>query len=205
MIKAVIFDVGGVLVRTEDRAPRRHLEKQFGLRPGEAEMLVYNSDMGQKAQRGEITATELWEWIAQRFGLDGAGVEHFRRQFWGGDRLNEPLLAMVHRLHARYQTAIISNAMDDLLHTLRVIYPMDDAFDLIVGSAYERVMKPAPEIFLRTLERLNRIPEEAIFIDDFLHNVEGARAVGMAAIHYTPDCDIPAALAEVGVLPADRH
>jgi putative hydrolase of the HAD superfamily len=204
MIKAVIFDVGGVLVRTEDRTPRQALEARLGLQPGEAEYLVYNSEMGRKAQRGEVTAAGLWRWIQARFRFDDGEVETFRREFWGGDRLNAPLLNLVQRLRSRYQTAIISNAMDDLLHTLTVIYPMADAFDLIVGSAYERVMKPAPEIFLRTLARLGRQPAEAIFIDDFAHNVDGARAVGMAAIHYTPDLDVAAALAAYGVAPTEH-
>lgn len=203
MIKAVIFDVGGVLVRTEDRAPRQALETRLGLQPGEAEYLVYNSEMGQKAQRGEITAAELWRWIQARFGFNDREVEQFRQEFWGGDRLNEPLLGLVRSLRPRYQTAIISNAMDDLLPTLTAVYPMADAFDLIVGSAYERVMKPAPEIFLRTLARLGRQPAEALFIDDFAHNVNGARAIGMAAIHYTPALDVTAALAEHGVAAID--
>lgn len=200
MIKAVIFDVGGVLVRTEDRAPRRALEVRLGLQPGEAETLVYNSAKGQQAQRGEITAQELWRWIQTRFCFDDAAVAAFRREFWGGDRLNASLLTLVQSLRPRYQMAIISNAMDDLLLTLTDVYPMADDFDLIVGSAYERVMKPAPEIFLRTLARLDREPAEAIFIDDFAHNVAGARAVGMAAIHYTPDLDIAATLAKYGVV-----
>lgn len=198
-IKAIIFDVGGVLVRTEDRTPRRRLEEQYGLQPGEAEFLVYNSERGQQAQRGEITAAALWGWIQAHFGLDAATLVDFRRQFWGGDRLNAPLLALVRALRPRYQTAIISNAMDDLLPTLTDVYPIADAFDLIVGSATERVMKPAPEIFLRTLARLGREPAEAIFIDDFAHNVAGAQAVGMAAIHYTPDLNVAAALAEHGI------
>lgn len=201
MIKAVIFDVGGVLVRTEDPAPRRELEIRLRLHPGEAEALVYNSEKGQQAQRGEITAQELWRWIQTRFGLSDVEVAAFRRQFWGGDRLNAPLLALVRSLRPRHQTAIISNAMDDLLPTLTSIHPLADAFDVIVGSAYEGVMKPAPEIFLRTLARLGRLPEEAIFIDDFAHNVAGAQAVGMAAIHYTSDLDVAAALAHYGVIP----
>jgi HAD superfamily hydrolase (TIGR01509 family) len=195
MIKTVIFDVGGVLVRTEDPTPRRRLEEQLGLQPGEAEYLVYNSEMGQQAQRGEIASPELWGWLQTRLGGDDAAMAAFRQQFWGGDRLNAPLLALVRRLRPRYQTVIISNAMDDLLHTLTVTYPIADAFDLIVGSATEKVMKPAPEIFLRTLARLERTPAEAIFIDDMLYNVEGARAVGMAAIHYTPALNVAAALA----------
>ncbi|HQY90518.1 HAD family phosphatase [Caldilinea sp.] len=200
MIKAVIFDVGGVLVRTEDPAPRRRLEEQLGLQPGEAEYLVYNSEMGQQAQRGEIAAAELWGWLQTRLGCDDAALTAFRQQFWGGDRLNAPLLALVRRLRPHYQTAIISNAMDDLLQTLTVTYSIADAFDLIVGSAAEKIMKPAPEIYLRALARLGRTPEAAIFIDDFAHNVAGARAVGMAAIHYTPQIDMAAALADYGVI-----
>jgi putative hydrolase of the HAD superfamily len=199
MIKAVIFDVGGVLVHTEDPTPRRELEMRLGLQPGEAEYLVYNSAMGQKAQRGEISAQQLWRWIQEHFHLDEMGLAAFRRQFWGGDRLNTSLLALVRSLRRHYQTAIISNAMDDLLPMLTERYPVADAFDLIVGSAYEGILKPAPEIFLRTLERLGRQPEEAIFIDDFAQNVAGARAVGMFAVQYTPDLDVAAALAAHGL------
>jgi putative hydrolase of the HAD superfamily len=131
--------------------------------------------------------------------LDEAGLATFRAEFFGGDRLDTELLAFVRRLHTRYQTAIISNAMDDLLEVITHQYPLADAFDLIVGSAYQKVMKPAPEIFLWTLAQLGREPDEAVFIDDFAHNIEGARAVGMAAIHYQPGVDLAAELAKVGV------
>jgi len=52
MIKAVIFDVGGVLIRTVDHNYRRKWEKQLGLAKGESEEIVFNSDMGLRAQRG---------------------------------------------------------------------------------------------------------------------------------------------------------
>ena len=204
MIRAVIFDVGGVLVRTEDRAPRRKLEERLKLAPGEAERLVYNSDMGRAAQRGEITSTELWRWVQEYFTFDAVELRIFREQFWGGDRLNQPLVDLIRRLRPHYQTAIISNAMDDLNQALAETYPIADAFDLIVGSAYEGIMKPDAEIFRRTLVRLGRAPEETIFVDDFAHNVEGAQAVGMHAIHYTPQTDVAAALASYGIAPMER-
>lgn len=205
MIKAVIFDVGGVLVRTEDQAPRRTLEGRLGLASGVAEQLVYNSDMGRAAQRGEITSAELWQWVQGQFNLDDTELRAFRAEFWGGDRLNQPLVDLIHRLRPHYQTAIISNAMDDLNQTLAETYPIAGAFDLIVGSAYEGIMKPDAEIFRRTLARLDRLPEETIFVDDFAHNIDGAHAVGMHAIHYTPDLDVAATLASYGVAPVAPH
>lgn len=202
-IQAVVFDVGGVLVRTEDRAPRAALEKRLGLAAGAAEQLVFNGPMGLQAQQGAISAQSLWAWLKTELKLDEEGLAEFRQAFFAGDRLDTTLVEMIRSLRPRYQTAIISNAMDDLLETVTYRYPMADAFDLIVGSAYERVMKPDPAIFLRTLERLGRAPQEAVFIDDFAHNIEGARAVGMAAIHYTPGVDLQAELARLGVTKED--
>jgi epoxide hydrolase-like predicted phosphatase len=199
MIRAIIFDVGGVLLRTEDRSYRNELEQRLHLRPGESEFLVFNSEMGQAAQLGKVTPEELWRWLQRHLGLSDEGVVDFQRQFWAGDRMDVELVDFVRRLRSRYITAIISNAQGNLPALLTDTYPMADAFDLIVYSAAEGVMKPDPAIFLRTLERLDCAAHEAVFIDDFAHNVEGARAVGMSAIHYRAGMDVRAALGDLGV------
>lgn len=201
MIQAVIFDVGGVLVRTVNRSHRQRLEARLGLKPGEADELVFNSERGTAAQMGAIPAAELWRWVGQHLGLDADELARFRREFFAGDQLDTELVAHIHSLRPRYQTAIISNAMDDLLHNVTEIYPMADAFDLIVGSAHEGIMKPDARIFHSTLERLERAADEVVFIDDFARNIAGARAVGMSAIHYTPSLNLYAALAALGVTP----
>ena len=46
------------------------------------------------------------------------------------------------------------------------------------------MVKPDPRIYRLVLERLDITAPEAIFIDDFAHNVDGARAVNMHAIHF---------------------
>ncbi|GAB4430711.1 MAG: HAD family phosphatase [Anaerolineae bacterium] len=200
MISAVIFDVGGVLIRTEDFASRRNLEKRLGMQPGESEELVFSGTVGTAAQLGKITAAELWTWVGRQLSLNEAELARFRAEFFGRDRLNRPLLDYVHSLRPRYQTAIISNFMDDLHEVIEQAYPIAPAFDLVVGSAYEGVMKPDAEIFERTLERLNCRPEQAVFVDDFAHNVAGARAVGLHAVHFTPQTDVPAEFAKLGIV-----
>ena len=88
MIKAIIFDIGGVLIRTEDKAPRAALEVRLGLPPGAAEQIVLNSEMGRKAQLGQHSATEQWAWVQQHLGLSAAELEIFRTEFWAGDRID---------------------------------------------------------------------------------------------------------------------
>lgn len=204
MIKAVIFDVGGVLVRTEDPVPRRRLEQRLGLTPGQAEQIVFNGEMGQKAQRGEITDAALWQWVGEHLALSDDELAAFRRDFWGGDVLDDELIAFIRRLRPAYQTAVISNATDNLLPFLDKL-GVADAFDLIVRSAAEGVMKPDPRIYERTLARLQRQPHEAVFIDDFAHNAAAARQLGMHAVHFTPQTDVVAALRELGVLMDGRN
>lgn len=204
VIRAIIFDVGGVLIRTEDPASRRGLERHLGLAPGESEELVFGEPMGIRAQRGEITADALWAWIQQEMELDSDGITAFFEQFYGGDRLDMDLVDTVRTLRGPYQTAIISNAMDNLLEMVTYLYPMRDAFDLVVGSAYEGIMKPDRRIYERTLERLGRAPHEAVFIDDMLANVEAARALGMAGIHYQAGLNVAVALRELGVAVEER-
>lgn len=199
MIKAIIFDVGGVLVRTKEPTFRQQLEAELGLSAGEAEYLVFNSEMGRKAQHGEISTLQLWAWLADHLSLSEQRLIHFQLQFFAGDRLDPEMVALIHTLRGSYQTAIISNAADNLLDNVTNIYPMASAFELIVGSAYEGIMKPDTRIFTRTLDRLGREPEEAVFVDDFLHNVEAARSIGMAAIHFQPGVDLRRELEKLGV------
>ena len=199
MIKAVIFDVGGVLVRTMDRSGRHRWEVALGLNNGEAEELVFNSKMGWRAQRGEITDADLWNWIGERLELSSAGLAAFQEDFWSGDVLDEELATLIRGLRTKYQTAIISNATDALRGRLVTRYPIADAFDLIICSAEERIMKPDATIYMRALGRLGVSADETIFVDDFWENIEAARNVGIETIHYAPGVDVAARLLEHGV------
>jgi HAD superfamily hydrolase (TIGR01509 family) len=201
MIQAVIFDIGGVLIRTEDHAPRRRLEEQLGLDPGEAEYIVFNSANGLRTQRGEFSEEENWQRVQRELKLSDAELALFRREFWAGDKLDGALIDYIRRLHERYQTAIISNAMPGLMTLVTGKYPIADAFNVIVGSGDVKVAKPDPTIYRLTLDQLGRRPDEAIFIDDSLPNIEGARGVGLHTVHYTRGIDLPAALAGYGIVP----
>ena len=199
MIQAVVFDVGGVLLRTQDQTSRQKWEKKLGLQIGELEYLFFNSPEGQKAQLGITDEEAHWLWLGEYLHLSTADLATLRHDFWEGDNLNHDLVAYIRSLRPRYQTAIISNAMTGLREVLHTDYPIADAFDLIVVSAEEGVMKPDAGIYHRTLTRLGREPHEAVFVDDFAHNIAGAEAVGMAGVHFRGDVSVPAEFAKLGI------
>ena len=96
---------------------------------------------------------------------------------------NEEMLDAAARIRRHHPTAICTNnarewsAWRDLVRA--------HEFDVVVDSCEEGVRKPDPEIYLRTCARLGVAPEQALFVDDLPHNVEGARAVGLHAIRFT--------------------
>jgi len=75
-------------------------------------------------------------------------------------------------------------------------------FDGIVVSGTERLVKPGPAIFQRLGERYGLDLRHCLFVDDVLANVEGARAVGMTAHHFTSAERLRAELVMHGLLPA---
>jgi epoxide hydrolase-like predicted phosphatase len=183
-IQAIYFDIGGVLVRTEDKTPRDQLAARLGISREVLNDLVFSGEQGQRAQCGEISATELWEGVRKFLHLPVEAMPQVRQEFFGGDRLDTGLLDYIRILHQHYKTGIISNALDNTRSMIENRWGMTDAFNTIIISAEVGVMKPDARIFQIALQSLGLPPHEAMFVDDFADNVEGARAVGMHAIQF---------------------
>jgi epoxide hydrolase-like predicted phosphatase len=194
-IKAVIWDLGGVLLRTEDFSSRLALADRIGKSRAELEDLVFDGDSGDRAQLGEISADEHWENIRRMLGLDEAGISEFRRQFWEGDQLDHALVDTIRSLRGRYKTGLLSNAFSDLRQWVSSLPNFTDAFDEMIISAEMHLVKPDPRIYQAALQRLGAAANEAVFIDDLLENVAGARRQGLHGIHFRQRSQ---ALAELG-------
>jgi putative hydrolase of the HAD superfamily len=184
MIKGVIFDVGGVLVRTHDQSGRRTWEARYAMQPGDLARLVFDSELGRQCQLGRAAAHELWSWVGSQLGLDADGLASLKRDFWAGDRVDQELCDTIRRLRARYRTGMLSNTWSYDGRAMAEKFGFADCFDAFVTSAEMGVMKPDPRIYRAILERLEVEPPAAVFVDDFVENVEGARRLGMRAVHF---------------------
>jgi epoxide hydrolase-like predicted phosphatase len=185
-VKAVIFDVGGVLIVTHNRAGREKWGKRLGMDAWEFENFVFNGESGRQAQLGQKSNESHWAWLGEQLGLQGTDLIQMRRDFFAGDKINQPLVDTVQRLRqAGYKTGILSNFGDNARQLWRDVYPFIDYFDGIIISAEVGLMKPDARIYRMAADSVGVTPEEAVFIDDFIENIEGASAVGMRGIHFT--------------------
>jgi epoxide hydrolase-like predicted phosphatase len=202
-LKAVIFDFGGVLVRTRSQHLRSAWEQRLGLRPGEAAELVFGGERGFAAQHGHVTEDAHWQWLGEHLGLGAEDLASLRTDFFAEDILDPGLLAYVDRLRAAgLHLGLLSSAAGNARRAFGETYDVLSHFDSVTISSEEGIMKPDPRIFAIALARARAQPQEAVFVDDFLANVEGARRAGMLAIYFRTAEQATAELAALtGVAP----
>jgi len=184
VVRAVIFDLGGVIVRTENPERRQQLAVDLGMTNEALSHLVFNSETAKLATLGKLTTEDHWAAIRQALNLDAELYRRVPSEFWGGDSVDLALVNFLRSLRGRYKTALLSNAWDDLRGIIVQKWKIADAFDELVISAEVGVAKPDPRIYLLAAERLGVLPTEAVFVDDFVENVQGALQVGMQAVHF---------------------
>ena len=205
MIKAIVFDFGGVLVRTEDAGGRRKWEARLGLGQGELDRLVFNSDLAARATIGDATDTAIWQHVAYTLKLSAEQLAACQTDFWAGDKLDPDLVALIASLRPHYQTAILSNYWTNGREWIAHTYGLEQAVDVIIISSEEHLAKPDPRLYQRVAERLDVQPEEIVLVDDFIANVEGARAAGWQTIHYRAGLDVRAELEKLGVVMRPKY
>jgi len=188
MIKAIIWDLGGVLLRTHDYTPREELAKELDKTLQEIEYILFAGESSMLAQSGMISWQAHLDHVSESLGVDSSSLEVFIERFWEGDHFDEDLIDYIRTLKKQYKTGLLSNAFGNLRKLLEENWQAADAFDKIIVSAEVGMMKPDARIYQLMLDELDVHASEAVFIDDFIHNIEGAQAVGLQTIHFkSPD------------------
>jgi len=183
-IKAVIFDVGGVLRRSETEEGRHKWEARLGLAEGELADIVFGSPLAWAATLGQASDAAIWEDVSTRFSLDAEQLRQLKRDFWSGDQTDEELVRYLGGLRPRRKTALLSNAWPGARRVFSERMGLADVVDEIIISAEEGVAKPDLAIYQIALRRLGVRPREAVFVDDVAANVEAARALGMHGVQF---------------------
>ena len=180
-IKAVYFDLGGVIVRTEFQSPREHLAERVGLTYEELVAIVFESKSSREASIGRISEDDHWKYVVRALHLPLKQKDAVHKEFFDGDIVDRELIAFIRSLRPLFKTGLISNAWDGLRPYMER-EKFADAFDALTISAEAGVMKPDAAIFQQALDQVGVKPKEAVFVDDFPENITGCEAIGMRGI-----------------------
>jgi putative hydrolase of the HAD superfamily len=184
--RVVLFDYGEVISHSPSAAERAELLAIAGAEP-EPFWRSYDSNR-DALDRGTLSVPEYWARVAADVGADWSLSTVHR--LWTVDFRSwisvEPgtvdLLERLHRGGTRI--ALLSNAGFDYSSPFR-FSPMAQVFERMFVSAEMLSLKPDPEIYLEVARELEVEPQQLIFVDNKLVNVEGATALGITAHHYT--------------------
>jgi putative hydrolase of the HAD superfamily len=180
-IRAVFFDFGGVIMRTEYQSPRQKLAERFNMDYDEMDKAVFGSDSARRASLGEITEDAHWSAVMKRFKQPASEMQAFREHFFGGDMVDRKLVEYIRSLRGEFHTGLISNAWSGL-RELITKEKLIDLFDTVIISAEIGAVKPSAKIYEVALDQAKVSAGEAVFVDDMPANIEACEKIGMKGI-----------------------
>jgi epoxide hydrolase-like predicted phosphatase len=181
-IRAVVFDIGGVLEITPATGWVEKWEARLHLKAGELDERLM--DVWRAGSLGNISEEEVEKRIGETMGMDQWQVQALLADLWEEylGTLNVELATYFSNLRPRYQTAIISNSFVGARSREQECYHFDEMTDLIIYSHEEGIAKPERRIYELACERLGVQPTEMIFLDDVERCVAAARECCIHAI-----------------------
>jgi putative hydrolase of the HAD superfamily len=184
MIKATVFDFGGVLAEEGFREGLKAIGKKNGLDPDEflkiAERLVY--DTGYVI--GDADESTYWQALRNKTGIRGSD-EEFREELLKMFTLREVMLRYIDILRSSgFATAILSDQTNWLDEIDRRV-PLFQYFDVVFNSFHYGKSKKDPSVFRDVCSLLGFQPDEVLFVDDNARNIENARKEGLKVILFT--------------------
>jgi len=188
VIRAVICDFGGVLT-TPLMDSFMAYQRESGILfedIGRAMVLAMEKLDGRhplfELEKGNLTEAEFLDLVG---GELGEPLHSLRETYFRNLHPNDRMIDYVRDLRSRgLRTALLTNNVREWEPHWRAKLPIDDIFETVVDSAFVGVRKPDPEIYGIVLERLQLPAQECVFIDDLERNVEAARELGFATVHF---------------------
>jgi len=195
--KNIIFDLGGVILDVDYNLTRIAFEK-LGVIDFDEMYSQANADkLFQKLVTGEITDDIFYKEFNRCTGLHLSDEEI--RKAWNAMLLSfrEKSLQFLERIRPKYKTYLLSNtnyvhiaAFKETLHQQIGVKTLEEYFDQAFYSCEIGLRKPDPACYDWVLKNVEIEPAETLFIDDSLHNIEGAKKAGLQTIHLLPNVNI---------------
>ena len=183
-IKAIIFDMGNVLIQ-HDEAPEHAAVQAMCADPAYARARIPQLIPFDRVHRGELTFADLFRLLVKDAGLTADYPAFASAMTSGFGRPIPGIAPVVDSLAERFRLALLSNtnavhwryAKSHYAALLDKVRPHFVSFEL-------GMMKPQPEIFRHVVAALGVEPKDCLLIDDNEANGQGARRVGLDEIRF---------------------
>jgi len=205
-LRAIIFDIGRVLIRIDVSRAMQGLAAGTGgaLSPAELWTAIEKDPRWPDWQEGRMSAREWYLHLGKRFG-GGLTFEQFT-EVW--NRVLDPVPihedAFFKALSKKYRLALLSNTDPIHVQHMESAYSFFPFFPVRIYSCAVGASKPNPLIYREALRAVKVQAAEAVYIDDIAAYVEAAQRLGMGGIQFQSPTQLTDGLKDLGVeLPGD--
>jgi len=201
MIKAIIFDIGGVNIRDAPMAFLEKLEKKSGMSKKELYFLTWDTkEWKELYNKGLLTENQLLEVLKKKGKVKEEVLVYIMENV--REEILKPVpetIEIVEKLKKRYKVYALSNVDKESAEYVKKKFSIYNIFDGVVLSCEVGMVKPEPEIYKLILKKFGLGVEECIFIDNNQENVDGAERVGIKSIRFESPEQLKRDLAKLGV------
>jgi putative hydrolase of the HAD superfamily len=200
MHKAILFDLGRVLIHFDFRRGYRALE---GLCPHAAEEIprrLAGTGLVERFETGLVEPRDFVDQICQALDMK-VDYDQFR-VIWSSI-FTDVLIpeSMLEGLKRRYRLVLVSNTNALHFEMIRETYAhLLRHFDDLVLSYEVRAMKPQPEIFQTAVELAGCAPRECFYTDDIAAYIEAARRMGIDAVQFESRAQLEGEMRDRGIV-----
>ena len=197
-IKAVIFDLGNVLVNYDVKKAARRFSEAGGISQLRIWAHFFLSKFEQAYTRGEISTMEFYREASRVFKkpVSYKTFKHYWNDiFWENPGMDK----LLSRIKKHYPLYLISNTNSMHFTYIKKNFKLLRHFDRKFPSHEVRARKPDLKIYRRVLKMVRLKPQETVFIDDMKSFIQGARKAGMHAIRFRTRPQLIKDLRQLGI------
>ena len=202
-IKAIIFDMGGVLVDLDIEACKAAFKRLLGYhRIDELIDPCHQKGIYGDLEGGVLSAEDFRSKVLEE-SRPGSDPELVDKSMWHILSGISPYKAeLLCRLAQKYDLYLLSNNNPICIPHSRKLFedagaPLDKLFKKCFLSHEMKALKPSESFYKAVIEQIGLPSEQMLFIDDSQRNVDASIDAGMPAVYYEPGTDLSALLADV--------
>jgi putative hydrolase of the HAD superfamily len=199
MITAIIFDFGKVICNFDVNTFLGRIAVHTRTTLHDVQVLMPQlSRSAIRYETGLMTSDQFFAEVSNCCGLSISRNEfiHAYCEIFTPIRTTFELIG---HLRPKYKLGLLSNTSEWHFNYGIKPVPVFPLFDTVTLSFEVKAMKPAIEIYLDALKKLNSPAHECVYIDDIKENADAASALGMHAVHYTTHPALLRDLAALGI------
>lgn len=191
MIKAVIFDFSGVIASpgyirwVSEFIPELNNKKEL------------YEEAFKKLDLGTYSKSEFEDFLSAESGIP-------KEEIWpnvlNGVMVYEGTIEIIRELKRKNKIALLSNYSHEALLEIMEKNKLFEHFEEIFISSHHGIAKPEAAFYNKIIDKLNLKPEEIVFVDDSLKNVEKANELGMVGIHFSSSEKLKTDIRDLGLI-----